>query len=570
VPGAGLRARAERKMRGKPKVPESLSTSKMQALIHELHVHQIELEMQNEQLRHAQEEIEAARERYLELYDYAPVGYLTLNPAGVIQAANLTLVAMLGVERSRLLNSPFNRFVFHADQDRFHLCWRKVVDSNDKQIAEIRLRPIGGALFYSRLEAIRASEGGETVCRMTISDITQQKRADETLREAEQYRLRYESDEWKRLALEAGGLGAWDQDLQTGRIICSPHACAMLGFPPEASIDGEAFLSRVHPEDRAALLDALEKSTDPDGSRRCDAVFRITLPDVPTRWLHFMASTNFYPGASGPASRRTGVLADITHQKERENSLKSQAEYLDGLVRERTAKLQDAVSELEYFSYTLAHDLRAPLRAIAGYSALLLKECDGLNSHHRTFLQRSNTAAQRMDNLIMDALDYSKIARGNFKFEPVDCQALLRELIESYPQFHDAAGHIAIEDPLPLVLGSPALLTQCFSNLLTNALKFVAPRQTPAVRIFAQDSDSRVKICFADKGIGISPSDQKILFQLFQRLNHDYEGTGVGLALVKKAAERMGGAVGVSSSPGQGSKFWIELDKAPHRDEPLV
>ncbi len=550
-------------MRGQSEGGELLSPSKMQALIHELRVHQIELEMQNEQLRHAQEEIEAAGERHLELYDYAPVGYLTLNPAGLIQAANLTLVAMLGVERSRLLNSPFNRFVFQADQDRFHLCWRKAVDSNDKQIAEIRLRPVGGSVFFSRLEAIRASEGGETVCRMTISDITEQKRADEAVREAEQRRLHYESIEWKRLALEAGGLGAWDQDLQSGRIVCSPRACAMLGFPPEASFDWAAFLSRVHPDDRAALLDEVQKSMVPDGPRRCDAVFRVTLPDAPARWLHFMASTNFYPGASGPASRRTGVLADITHQKEKEDLLKSQAEFLDGLVRERTVKLQDAASELEYFSYTLAHDLRAPLRAIAGYSALLLKECGGLAPEHRTYLERSNIAAQRMDNLIMDALDYSKIARGDFKFEPVDGQALLLELIASYPQFRDAGGSISIEGSLPVVLGSPALLTQCFSNLLTNALKFVAPRQRPSVRVFARQSNSRVKVFFADNGIGISPSDQKNLFQLFQRLNHDYEGTGVGLALVKKAAERMGGAVGVCSGPGHGSKFWIELGKAP-------
>jgi len=257
-----------------------------------------------------------------------------------------------------------------------------------------------------------------------------------------------------------------------------------------------------------------------------------------------------------------GVFADITKLKEAEELLKSKAKQLDGLVNHRTAQLREAVADLEHLSYTLVHDLRAPLRAISSYSDLLLKQCTGLNSMHRKFLERSNAAAVRMDNLILDALNYSKVIRERFTLVPVDCEALLRDLVETYPQFQEARKSIAIESRIPRVMGNPSLLTQCFSNLLTNALKFVAPAHAPFVRIFAQENGSRVRLWFVDNGIGIGKEGQEKIFRMFQRLNREYEGTGIGLALVKKAAERMGGTVGVESQPGQGSRFWLEFDKA--------
>jgi len=199
-------------------------------------------------------------------------------------------------------------------------------------------------------------------------------------------------------------------------------------------------------------------------------------------------------------------------------------------------------------------------------SNLVLEQCDGLDSTHRKFLERSNSAAVRMDGLIVDALSYTKVVRERFTLAPVDCAALLNEVIDSYPQFQEASKSISVEGPIPAVLGNPSLLTQCFSNLLTNALKFVAAPKAPFVRVFAQDMGERVRLWFHDNGIGIDEHGQKKIFRMFQRLNRDYEGTGIGLALVKKAVERMHGAVGVESEPGHGSRFWLELDKAPSGD----
>jgi PAS domain S-box-containing protein len=565
-PGADqLRSRAEERLRNEPKETAAVTREQMQAAIHELRVHQIELEMQNEHLRATQRELELTQERYAELYDYAPVGYLTLNEQGQILAANLAGVALLGVERTRLLTQCLGSFVVDEaqDQNAFYICWRKIFGSTTPQSCEVRLRPRRGSVFWARIEAVQAIEAGSLqICRLTLTDVTEQKKAEVALRENQRRQLQYENEERMRLAMEAGGLGAWDQDFRSGQIICSDRARVMLGFESGAPVTWEAFLARMAPEDRPGFLSEVEQSNTPHSAGRLDAVFRVALPMGAQRWMRFVAQTIFDPAVPGKAARRTGVLADITRQREAEEMLASRARQLEVLVRERTARLQEAVSELEHFSYTLAHDLRAPLRAIKGYSDLVLMQAVGLSLVLRQYLERSGSAAERMDQLITDALNYNKLVSQTFTLAPVDCGRLLRQLLDTYPQFHEAKVHIRLDGAFPAVLGNPALLTQCFSNLLGNALKFVPHGQTPAVRVFAQDLDYRIRLWFQDNGIGIAEEGRERIFHMFQRLNHNYEGTGIGLALVRKAVERMGGAVGFESQLGQGSRFWIELNRA--------
>lgn len=236
---------------------------------------------------------------------------------------------------------------------------------------------------------------------------------------------------------------------------------------------------------------------------------------------------------------------------------------LDQLVHQRTAELREIVNDLEHFSYTITHDLRAPLRAMHGFAAMLDEDCrDRLSAESRDYIRRITTAAARMDRLITDALSFSGTMRQEFVLQPTDAAGLLRGMIESYPMFQPPAAHIEIEGEWPLIVGNEAALTQCFSNLLGNAVKFVAPGVTPRVRVRAARRGDRVRLWFEDNGIGIPPGMRERLFAMFQRLNKSYEGTGIGLALVKKVTERMGGTVGVESEQGQGSRFWLELQAA--------
>jgi signal transduction histidine kinase len=262
---------------------------------------------------------------------------------------------------------------------------------------------------------------------------------------------------------------------------------------------------------------------------------------------------------------RFTTVRDITRHKQVEELLQSQARHLEKLVQERTARLQEAVAEMEAFSYSIAHDLRAPLRAMHGYAELLLEEncLDETNLQARDFLQRIISAASRMDALILDALNYSKLARGEMPLEPVDTGALLCDIVESYPNLQPHKERLELQGHFPLVLANQAALTQCFSNLLDNAVKFVVPGTKPHVRVRAEKRQDRVRLWFEDNGIGIPKGREKELFQLFKQIDTAHGGTGVGLAIVRKAAERMGGHVGVESEPGKGSRFWLELAEAP-------
>jgi len=242
---------------------------------------------------------------------------------------------------------------------------------------------------------------------------------------------------------------------------------------------------------------------------------------------------------------------------------------LEKRVAERTAKLQELVNELEHFSYTITHDMRAPLRAMQGFGEILLDECGECRHTERAeFLRRIADSAGRMDKLITDALNYSKALREELDLEPINAKAVLQGIVNSYPQFQPPKADIQIADDIPMVLANEAGLTQCFSNLLGNAVKFVAPGLLPKVRIWAEVRDHQpstndhqlIRIWFEDNGIGIAKRYQEQIFMMFQRLSKNYEGTGIGLALVRKVVERMKGRVGVESEEGQGSRFWVELN----------
>jgi signal transduction histidine kinase len=180
-------------------------------------------------------------------------------------------------------------------------------------------------------------------------------------------------------------------------------------------------------------------------------------------------------------------------------------------------------------------------------------------------LQKLYASANRLDALIQDVLNYSKIARAEMKLEAVDPKRLVQEILESYPNLQPPAAVIRVEGRIPAVLANRAALTQVMSNLLGNGVKFVAKGVLPELKVWAENVDrENVRIWFEDNGIGIRPDARERIFMMFQRLNAPaaYEGTGIGLTIVKKAMERMGGKVGVESQPGAGSRFWITLARA--------
>jgi two-component system, chemotaxis family, CheB/CheR fusion protein len=273
-------------------------------------------------------------------------------------------------------------------------------------------------------------------------------------------------------------------------------------------------------------------------------------------------------------------IEDITERKAAEEAL-----------RQAKEALAQHASQLEQFSHALAHDMRAPLRAMQSFASLLEEQAESWkDAQSSDWLHRIKVAAARLDELVRDSLNYSRILRQELPLQPVDAAALLRGILETYPNLQPPAVDIKLELDEVRVLGNQAGLTQVFSNLLGNAVKFVAAGVKPSVRVWAesvpspnptvqsqvsaaqeptargveaQSAPSLVRIWVEDNGIGIPAGEQEKIFAMFYRLHRDteYAGTGIGLTIVREAIKRMGGRIGLESEPGKGSRFWIELPK---------
>jgi signal transduction histidine kinase len=231
---------------------------------------------------------------------------------------------------------------------------------------------------------------------------------------------------------------------------------------------------------------------------------------------------------------------------------------------ERTKDLKKTIAELESFSYSLSHDLRSPLRAIQSFVQIFLEDYGSkVDPKGISILQKAIRSTQRMDRMVLDLLAFTRLSHEPMQLEPVDTEKLLQEIIRERVEFQPPRATISIRSPLEKVMGNNASLTQCLTNLLDNAVKFVAPGVMPEVKIYSEDADSQTRLYVEDNGVGIGDRDQTQLFQMFQRFHGSkYPGTGIGLAIVRKAVERMKGNVGVDSQPSHGTRFWVELPKA--------
>jgi len=301
-------------------------------------------------------------------------------------------------------------------------------------------------------------------------------------------------------------------------------------------------------------------------------VFEMEVPlrgaDGKYRW--FLTRAIPVRDAAGKILRWFGTSTDTSALREARLALARTNEELESRVAERTAKLKELVEDLEHFSYTITHDMRAPLRAMRCFAETINDEM--VDQEQRELLGRIIKAARRMDALIVDALNYSKAVRQELPLVPIDVGELLRGMLDTYPEFQSSGAHIEVERDIPLVMGNEAGLTQCLSNLLGNAVKFAREGTSAQVRVRSELRDGWVRLWVEDNGIGIPESMLPRLFDMFSRGAGPQAGTGVGLALVRKVVARMGGKVGVESQLGKGSRFWIELkpadDEGVHQPNP--
>ena len=292
---------------------------------------------------------------------------------------------------------------------------------------------------------------------------------------------------------------------------------------------------------------------------------RVTEPLVRlTRTAEELAGRGPTPLGGEPAGDEIARLASVfesmvTHVRESQRELETR-------VKTRTTELQERNDELESFAYSISHDLRAPLRAMDGFSQALLEEYgDRLDATGRQYAERVKAGARRMDMLIRDLLAYSKMTRADIKVGPIELDRVIRSAMDQVEGDARARGaRVVVEDHMPRVVGHESTLTQVVMNLVANGIKFVPAGRTPEVRVRTEARDGVVRLWILDNGIGIPSEYHERIFRVFERLHRtdEYPGTGIGLAIVRKGVERMGGHVGLESDPDRGTSFWIDLPRA--------
>jgi PAS domain S-box-containing protein len=550
-----LRQRAEKVLQRQPEELQEMLPEDIQHLIHELRVHQIELEMQNEELRRTQEALEASRARYFDLYDLAPVGYVTLSEQGLIREANLTAVTLLGVARGALVKQPLTRFILPEDQDIYYRHRKRLFERGEPQVCELRMVRVDGSPFWVRVEATVAQDAqrGAPVCRAVVSDITECKRAEEALRE---------SEERFRIAAESASDLIWEWDILNGKLEWFGAIDALLGYAPgEFPRTLEAWERIIHPDDHdrvMATLDQHLKTRAPYieeyGVRRKDGTFG-----------HWIGKGEALWDERGNACKMIGVCTDITVRKQAEEALKEHSEQLEELVEERTQELREAqerlirqekLAVLGQLAGGVGHELRTPLGAIKNAAYFLHMVLQDPDVETREILEILDKEVGTAEKIISSLLDFARTrppTRRKVDLNDVVQEELSRTPLPDAPRVEVVC---QLDEDLPFILADPDQLSQVFGNIIHNGIQAMTDGGRLVVRS-AVESPEWVTVSVADTGAGISEENLKKIFEpLFTT---KAKGIGLGLALVKTLVEGHGGTVGVESQVGEGSTFTVRL-----------
>ena len=509
-----------------------------------------------------------AEEHFQQLIEYAPNGIVMVDMVGKIQLVNTQVEQFFGYTRQELIGQPVEVLVptaiRHAHPGYLHSFTEQPIP-----------RPMGAGrdLFGLHkdghtipveigLNPIETMDGQMILA--TIVDISPRKRAEVILRQ---------SEERLRLATEAGRIGIFDHDIRTGQTQFSPIYCEIAQFPADQPPTIEEWLARVHPEDRA-LVEKITKYAKAEAQSHHDE-YRIMLPDQSIRWLE--VSTFVAKDAQGQPVRLTGAVRDITERKQSEELLRDANKILEQRVLARTAQLEAANQELEAFTYSVSHDLRAPLRAMGSFSEILLDQlANELADKPSHYLQRIRYNAQQMGQLIDDLLAFSRLSRQPLQKQTIAPAALVEQVLTDLSLDQEQRTIDITLAALPTCQADPNLLRQVFANLLENALKYTRKRPQAKIEIGWQvqpqeDGRPPEQVYFVrDNGVGFDMRYVDKLFGVFQRLhsNEEYEGTGVGLATVQRIIHRHGGQIWAQAEVDKGASFYFSLGQGEPSDGP--
>ena len=519
------------------------------ALLQSLRVHQIELETQNEELRRTQVELDLTRARYFDLYDQAPVGYFTLSDTETILEANLTAATLLGVHAKGLVGSPIQDFIYPADQDIYYRHRQALAQTGQPQTCELRMKQIEKPPFWAQMMATRANTAaGLVVHRLVLTNIDERKVTQDRLRISDS-------------ALKAITQGMLIVTPQLVVVEANPAFLAMTGYT-EAEVVGQKCTIFNGPQTGKSTLRRFVDSIT--RQRKFSGETFNYRKDGSGFWNELSVSPVY--DAQGKLSHFICINTDISARKGMDQALQRKNEELQAA----TSVAEKANSAKSEFLSSMSHDLRSPLNAIVGFAQLLETGTPAPTTLQKRNIDRILAGGWYLLKLINEILDLAQIESGKqtltLQATPLAPMMLeCQNLVDTKAQSHAVSLRFPrFQEPLSVV-ADPVRLKQVMVNLLSNAIKYNRPNGHVDVAVHTVGV-GYLRITVTDTGSGLSTEEVAQLFVPFNRLGQESgqtEGTGIGLVVTKKLTELMGGTMGVQSTPGVGSTFWVQFKAAP-------
>jgi len=425
-------------------------------------------------------------------------------------------------------------------------------DNAREEVFEHKVLLTGGGIGWLHWvsQPIYDDNGRVVECQGVGRDITEQRRAEDELKQSE--------ERW-RLVFDNSAVGIVVTDTE-GRFFATNSVYErMLGYLKQELIGLTIFDVTAEDccESSRALISRLlaGKHSQLQMESKCRRL------DGRLIWVTQSVST--VHDSQGRPVYLIAVVEDVTERRQTSDALNKLNLELEQRVTERTSALAVKSRELETFAYSVAHDLKAPLRGIEGYTSLLLEDyLSRLDGDGRSLLLNVHSSAQQMSRLIDDLLAYSRVDYSTLSLQNVELRSFIRNLIEEKKKaLNDGRFRFTTESDYGRALVDPGALSQALRNLVDNAIKFTRTTATPHIEVGSEHCEAGWRLWVRDNGVGFDMKHAKEIFEIFKRLNHEheYEGTGVGLAIVRKVVERMGGRVWAESEPRRGSVFFLEV-----------
>ncbi len=524
-----------------------MSVEEISEVFHELYVHQVELEMQNDELLLTQLNLDKLRARYLDLYEMAPVGYITVTEEGLITEANLTAAKIFSRDRGSLINKPLTDFIFKDDQDIYYLHRKKLFQAGTPQTCEIRLKTIEEKPIYVSVDAslFRDAEGTPE-CRVVLSDITNRKLTEIQL--IESYEL------LNNLTEQVPGVVYQYQLFPDGHSAFPISSAGMYEMfevlPEHVKADASPIFKRIHPADFDIVVNKISESAK--SQTLMEMEFRVLLPQQGLRWRHCHARPTLLDDGS---NLWYGLFNDITDRKHAEQELREAKE-----LAEESSMLKSA------FLANMSHEIRTPMNGILGF-AELLRDPELTGEEHDKYLRIIEKSGSRMLSIINDIISISKIESG--QMEVFLTETNINDEIEFLfnfflPEAEQKGLMFSYKNSLPIraaiIITDKEKVEAVLTNLIKNAIKFADQGNIE----FGYDKKDRfLEFYVKDTGAGISPGKLELIFERFMQgeelQENSQQGTGLGLAISRAYVDMLGGKIWVESEHGIGSTFFFTL-----------